>query len=82
VHSKRTDITARKLERLHGESVGRDEYVAAVQLNWSRVGLDVERFGSQVARKYFLDELAHEAATVTVCEGDAVVFHYGFLAAR
>ncbi len=75
MHGQRTDIAARKLERLHREAIRRDHHVAAVQRDRRGVDLGVEFGVGEVAREYLLDQLPHEAPAVTVCQRNPVVFH-------
>ena len=66
MYGEGADVATGKFQRLHGEAVGGEHYLAAVQCQRHGVGLHVEAGIGQVAGKDLLDQFAHEAATVAV----------------
>jgi hypothetical protein len=78
VNSQGTDVAPRELERLHGETVGCNHDFTAVEGKRCRVCLHIQAGAAKMAQKNLVYQLAHEAAAVTVCKADAVVFHQLF----
>ena len=73
MYRERPDIAARKLERLHGKAIGGNHDLAVAEVDWHGIRLHVELARRQRRGEHVLDQFPHEAATVTVGQGDAIV---------
>ena len=70
MHGQRAYVAAREFQWLYGEPIGGEHDFTAVQCQRHRVRLDIEVRVGQVAREDVVNQLAHEAAAVTVCKRD------------
>ena len=59
-----------KLERLHGEAVGREHHLAVGERQRHGIRIGIEFWIAEMAQEYLRDEFAHEAPTVAVSERD------------
>ena len=66
VNGERTDVTAGKLQRLNGETVGCDHDLSAVEVDRHGIGLHIDRRLAEMPDEHRFDQFAHEATAVAV----------------
>jgi hypothetical protein len=66
----------RELQRLHGKAVRGEHDLVAIQCQRHGIGLYIEFRVAEVARKDFINQLAHETAAVAVRQCYMGVFHH------
>src|SRR5210317_2213641 len=68
MNCQRADVTARKLEGLHSETVGCDHDFTIAKIDLHGIRLHIQFARRQGAGEYVFDQFTHEAATVSVSQ--------------